>query len=157
MQWENIYLDTSARKVQSSTVLVLSAAFAFHFPPSLTVHALLTQHGRLGILGPQAGGVRRADLLRAGRAAAVVHLGLIDVRQEALVAVLIYTHRHCGVTVTDELCCCADDSLWTGAAAPTGEVQQRVGVFQNNVFKPSDISTAGLGSIYLITERRLSA
>lgn len=93
---------THGRKVQSSTVLVLSAAFASHFPPSLTVHALLTQHGRLGVLGPQAGGVRRADLLRAGRAAAVVHLGLVDVRQEALVAVLIYTHRHCGVTTTTD-------------------------------------------------------
>lgn len=101
--------------------------------------------------------MRRADLLRAGRAAAVVHLGLVDVRQEALVAVLIYTHRHCGVTTTDGLFCRADHSLWTGASALTGEVQQRVGVFQNHVFKPSNISTAGLGSIYLITERRPSA
>lgn len=57
----------------------------------LTVHALLAQHGWLGVLSPQARGVRRADLLRAGRAAAVVvHLaGLVDVRQETLVAVLI--------------------------------------------------------------------
>lgn len=101
--------------------------------------------------------MRRADLLRAGRAAAVVHLGLVDVRQEALVAVLIYTHRHRGVTTTHDTLCRADDSRWTGASEPTGEVQQRVGVFQNHVFKPSNVSTAGLGSIYLITERRLSA
>jgi len=54
-----------------------------------TIHALLAQHGGLGVLGPQAGGVRGAELLRAGGAAAVLHLGLVHVRQEALVAVFI--------------------------------------------------------------------
>lgn len=34
--------------------------------------------------------MRRADLLRAGGAAAVIHFRLVNVRQEALVAVFIW-------------------------------------------------------------------
>lgn len=38
--------------------------------------------------------MRRADLLRAGGAAAVIHFGLVNVRQKALVAVFIWRRRH---------------------------------------------------------------
>lgn len=55
-----------------------------------TIHALLAEHWRLGVFSSQAGGMRRADLLRAGGAAAVIHFRLVNVRQEALVAVFIW-------------------------------------------------------------------
>lgn len=38
--------------------------------------------------------MRRADLLRAGGAAAVIHFGLVNIRQKALVAVFIWRRRH---------------------------------------------------------------
>lgn len=45
--------------------------------------------------------MRRADLLRAGGAAAVIHFGLVNVRQKALVAVFIW--RQLEQTLG---CCC---------------------------------------------------
>ena len=57
-----------------------------------TVHTLLAQHGWRSIFCAEAGWVRRTEVLRAGVAAAVVHLGLVDdIRQKALVAVLIWS------------------------------------------------------------------
>lgn len=38
--------------------------------------------------------MRGADLLRAGGAAAVIHFRLVNVRQKALVAVLIWRQTH---------------------------------------------------------------
>lgn len=55
-----------------------------------TIHALLAEHWRLWVFSSQAGGMRRADLLRAGGAAAVIHFRLVNVRQKALVAVFIW-------------------------------------------------------------------
>lgn len=57
-----------------------------------TIHTFLSEHGRLRVFSPEAVGVRWTDLLGTGVAAAIVHFGLINVRQKALVAVFICDH-----------------------------------------------------------------
>lgn len=44
-----------------------------------TIHTLLAQHRWLGVLSAEAGCMWRADLLRAGGAAAVIHFRLVNV------------------------------------------------------------------------------
>lgn len=75
--------------MNTSTVCTFFENYGQMCKIKLTINTLLAQHWWLRVFGSQAGGMWRADLLRAGSAAAVIHFRLVNVRQKALVAVFI--------------------------------------------------------------------